>query len=81
MKMEAKDEQIIYDESIVGVKRIQEKLKLARTITLETDKGEIGTLQRNKMRDSNILKCKSESTKSATTNGGSNIAYGNRLHI
>ena len=31
------------------------------------------------MRDSNILKCKNESTKSATNNGGSNIADGGYL--
>ena len=31
------------------------------------------------MRDNNILKCKSESTNSSTTNGGSNISYGQYL--
>ena len=57
-------------------KKLYEKQKLTRTITLKSEKGNIITQQRNKMQDSNILKCKSESTKSDVTNGGSKIAEG-----
>ena len=49
---------------------------MTRTITLKSEKGKIGTQQRNKIRDINILKSISESTKSDFDNVGSNIAEG-----
>ena len=55
-------------------KSVKKKSKSTRTITLKTEKGKIVTLQRNKIRDGNILKCINESTQSATNNGGPNIA-------
>ena len=55
-------------------KHCKGKRKSTRNFTLKIEKGKIGTQQRNKVRDSNILKCKSKKTTTDITNSGSNIS-------